>query len=134
VRVRACKRACVIACMCACVLAYLYAVAYTPGFENALFSIDPLEPSTWRALDLDSSDPSASSDPSEGRPEEADGRFNSSKWRPRARARLAMVGAPGGLYVFGGHGESLLPYEDYISTGPWDGGSARYGAWPGDAI
>jgi hypothetical protein len=132
--VRACVRACVIACLCVRVLACLHSLAHTPGFENSLFSIDPLGPSTWSALDSDSTDPSASSDPSEGKPKGADGRFNNSKWRPRARARLAMVGAPGGLYVFGGHGEISLPFEDYIATGPWDGGSSRYGAWPGDAI
>ncbi len=96
-----------------------------PGFENALFSFDPsAREAIWRTLDPGSIDPDpiggGGTDDSEG----------GGVWRPRARARLGMVGAPGGLYVFGGHGTSILPWEDYIPTGPsWFENSAKYGAW-----
>jgi hypothetical protein len=109
-------------CVCVCVC--------VTGFENALFSIDPSDP-TWRTLDPGSSDPftiffDTEDDIGGGGAADDEGVV----WRPRARARLGMVGAPGGLYVFGGRGKSLAG-DDYNPVGPRDNGPAKYGAWEG---
>ncbi len=96
--------------------------ACVPGLENSLFSLDPSDP-TWRTLDPGSSDSfGIPSDTADG----IGGDEAGDVWRPRARARLGMVGAPGGLYLFGGQGQSI---EDYVPIGPRDVESIKNGAW-----
>jgi hypothetical protein len=102
-----------------------------PGFEDSLFSFDP-SGLTWRTLDPGSSDASTiqigttADDVGGVGPRGAGG-----VWRPRARARLGMVWAPSGLYVFGGQGTNIFLEEDYIPVGPRDNGPAKYGALEG---